>query len=223
LDANAISVTVKSPYHFSAEVKDAETFAKEIGSMHETVDFEIADEIRENPKDRCYLCKKKIFATLVQKAKDRKINFIVEGSNTDDNKVYRPGLKALEELGVRSPLMEAGLTKNDVRELAKDFNLKIWDKASNSCLLTRLPYGTTIDEKVLRKIEKGEEFLLSLGFDKVRIRTYDDFARIEIDENQIERILKQEVRSKITSRLKEIGYKFICLDLEGFRSGSFDK
>ena len=128
LGKNALSITVKSPYHFSAEVKDAETFVRKISGKHETIDFKIADEIRTNPKDRCYLCKKKIFSTLVQIAKDRNINYVIEGSNTDDNKVYRPGLKALEELGVRSPLMEAGFTKNDVRELAKEHKLEIWKR-----------------------------------------------------------------------------------------------
>ena len=223
LGDKALAITVRSPYHFSSEGKFAEEFAKEIKANHDSISLGISDEIRDNPEDRCYLCKKKVFSTLLDLAKERNINFLIEGSNTDDTKVYRPGLKALEELGVRSPFLVAGFSKEDIRELAREFNLDVWNKPSNSCILTRLPYGTLIEDRMLKNIEEGEEFLESLGFRKVRIRTYKDLARIEVDEDQIEKITEVDMRSMVSVKLKELGYKHISVDLGGFRSGSFDE
>ena len=223
LGEKVVAITVRSPYHFSTEGKYAEEYAKKINAHHESISLEIFDEIRNNPEDRCYLCKRKVFSTLLDLARLRNINFLIEGSNTDDTRVYRPGLKALEELGVRSPFLEAGFSKEDIRELAREFNLDVWNKPSNSCILTRLPYGTQIEDRILKNIEEGEEFLESLGFSKVRIRTYKDLARIEVDEDQIEKITEVDMRSLVSVKLKELGYKHISVDLGGFRSGSFDE
>ncbi len=218
-----IAITIRSPYHFSSEGKCAEDFAAKINAAHESILFTVFDDIRNNPENRCYLCKKKVFSSLKEIAGQRNIKYLIEGSNTDDTKVYRPGLKALQELGVRSPFLEAGFSKEDVRDLAREFKLDVWDRPSNSCILTRLPYGTSIEDDVLRNIEKGEEFLEGMGFSKVRLRTYNDLARIEVDDNQIAKITEPGIRSLIIGKLKELGYKHISIDLEGFRSGSFDE
>lgn len=223
LGKNTMAVTIRSPYHVINESKEAEGFAGKIGAKLELVEFSILDDIRNNPENRCYLCKKNIFKKLKDVAEERGFKFVAEGSNTDDTGAYRPGIKALTELGIRSPLREADLSKDDIRELLKEFNLDVWQKPSDSCLLTRLPYNTRVDENALANIEKGEAFLASKGFSNIRIRTYGHLARIEINEEQFPDLITTKTRNEIVSKLIELGYKQVCLDLKGFRSGSFDE
>ena len=177
-------------------------------------------EIKNNPADRCYRCKKELYRRMLQFAEEKGISRLLEGSNEDDLHVYRPGLRAIGELGVRSPLAEMGLTKEEVRFLAKDYGIPVADRPSSPCLATRLPYGTEIDLELLRRIDEAEEFLRKLSFYNVRVRVHRDIARLEIDTEEFPQLLKE--RERIIRKLKELGFPYVTLDLEGFRSGSMD-
>ncbi len=176
--------------------------------------------VLDNPRDRCYQCKKYLFARLMEFAEKHGCAVVVDGTNADDLKAYRPGLRALSELGVLSPLKEAGFTKGDVRRMAEEFGISAAGKPSNSCLATRLPYGERLDATVLKRIAEGEEFLSELGFGTVRIRVHGPVARIELLPEQFSLFLN--LREEIAARLKEFGFLYITLDAEGFRSGSMD-
>jgi uncharacterized protein len=160
---------------------------------------------------------------LLNIAKGESIPFVVEGSTLDDDKDHRPGRIAVAELGIRSPLKEAMLTKSDVREFSKGLDLETWDKPSFACLASRFPYGEEINESGLRMVDDAEEFLFSLGFKQVRVRHYQTLARIEIFQEEMGRLLNGSLREKVVSQLKRIGYKYVTLDLQGFRSGSMNE
>ena len=176
--------------------------------------------ILNNPKDRCYLCKKYLFEKLLDFAKAHGCRAVLDGTNADDGKAYRPGLRALSELGVISPLREAGFTKEEVRRLAAEYGLSAAKRPSDSCLATRLPYGSRLERETLERIRSGEEYLKSLGLRSVRLRLHGRVARIEVEEGQLSFLA--ENRYGIVKRLKELGFSYITLDLEGFRSGSMD-
>ena len=176
--------------------------------------------ILNNPTDRCYQCKKYLFARLKEFAAKHECAVVMDGTNADDMRVYRPGLKALSELGVVSPLKEFGFTKADVRRMAEEYGISAAGRPSDSCLATRLPYGETLDAQVLKRIAGGEEYLSGLGFGTVRIRLHGPVARIEILPEQFSLFLN--LREDIAARLKELGFVYITLDVEGFRSGSMD-
>lgn len=216
------AVTIKTTLHPMGEAKEAERMAKEMGAVHkllEVDEFQCAG-IGDNPKDRCYRCKKYIFTELKHMAENMGIATILDGTNEDDLHVYRPGIRALKELSVKSPLAETGMTKEEIREFAKELFLPIAQKPSAPCLATRFPYGTRLSGKEMDKVEKGEQFLRSLGFYNVRIRVYGDMVRIEVDEKDLGKIM--EHRDKILSCLMDLGYLHITLDLAGFHSGSMD-
>jgi uncharacterized protein len=181
------------------------------------------DGFSQNPPDRCYYCKKELFEKLSNLAKEEGIQFVIEGSTLDDEKDHRPGKKAIQELGIRSPLKEARFTKADVREVSKDLNLSTWDKPSFACLASRFPYGEEITENALERVDQAEEFLFGLGFKQVRVRHYQSLARIEIYPEEMGRFLEGSMRERVVRRLKEIGYKYVTLDLQGFRSGSMNE
>ena len=176
--------------------------------------------ILDNPKDRCYQCKKYLFSKLKEFAAEHQCSVIMDGTNADDLKVYRPGLKALSELGVVSPLKEAGFTKADVRRMAEEYGISSAGKPSDSCLATRLPYGEKLERETLAKIAAGEKYLKELGFTTVRLRLHGQVARIELLPEQFSLFLN--LRGDIAARLKELGFVYITLDAEGFRSGSMD-
>jgi pyridinium-3,5-biscarboxylic acid mononucleotide sulfurtransferase len=176
-----------------------------------------------NRKDRCYWCKSELFSKLRAIADREKIIHIVDGSNADDLSDYRPGARAAEECGVRSPLQEAGLTKDEIRKLSRELGLPTWDKPSMACLSSRIPYGDEITEEKLDKVEKAERLLKSLGFRQVRVRHHDDTARLEVSESDIIRFTEPELRKKIVEGLKSLGYRYIALDLEGYRTGSMNQ
>lgn len=178
------------------------------------------EAILNNPKDRCYQCKKYLFARLKEFAAEHRCSVVMDGTNADDMKVYRPGIKALSELGIVSPLKEAGFTKEEVRRMAEEYGISVAGKPSDSCLATRLPYGETLEQKVLAKIAAGEEYLHGLGFTTVRLRLHGPVARIEILPEQFSLFIN--LREDITARLKEMGFVYVALDAEGFRSGSMD-
>lgn len=216
------ALTMDTVLHPKADLEIARTVLARTGAMHKilTLNELAVPEIKNNPADRCYRCKKELYRRMLQFAEEKGISRLLEGSNEDDLHVYRPGLRAIGELGVRSPLAEMGLTKEEVRFLARDYGIPVADRPSSPCLATRLPYGTEIDLELLRRIDEAEEFLRKLSFYNVRVRVYRDIARLEIDTEEFPQLLKE--RERIIRKLKELGFPYVTLDLEGFRSGSMD-
>jgi uncharacterized protein len=199
--------------------------AQKMGLRHLLIDsneLEI-EGFSKNPPNRCYYCKRELFEELLNLAQKEAIPFIVEGSTLDDDKDHRPGRKAVQELGIRSPLKEAMFTKGDVRGLSKTLNLPTWDKPSFACLASRFPYGEEITEEGLKMVDEAEAFLIRLGFKQVRVRHYPNLARIEVYPEEISRLMNSSLREKVVVRLKEIGYQYVTLDLQGFRSGSMNE
>jgi len=223
LGENVMAFTVNSPYIPDWEIIEAKEWIKQTGVEHKIIKTGIADNIKNNPSNRCYLCKKKIFTLLKSEAKKRGIQYLFEGTNKDDEGDYRPGMKALEELEVLSPLREVGLTKKEIRQLSKEFNLPTWKKPAYACLLTRIPYDTTITRDELTRIEKGEQYLFQLGFEGARLRSHGNLARIELQQEQFKVLSDGNMKEKIVKKLKSVGYKFVCADLEGYRMGSFNQ
>ncbi|MBM4277964.1 MAG: ATP-dependent sacrificial sulfur transferase LarE [Deltaproteobacteria bacterium] len=222
---NVLAVTALSPLYPERELNVAKKMATEMGVKHtliESNELEI-DGFSKNPIDRCYLCKRELFDELIKVAQQKNLSSVIEGSTLDDEKDYRPGKKAIRELGIRSPLVEASFTKADVREVSKSLGLPTWDKPSFACLASRFPYGEEITEEGLKRVNEAEDFLIGLGFKQVRVRHYKDLARIEIYKEEIEKLLDGTTREKVVERLKKIGYQYITLDLQGFRSGSMNE
>jgi len=181
------------------------------------------ENFAKNPPDRCFYCKDELFAKIRGIARDEGYRFVLDGSNLDDTADWRPGRKAALNHSVRSPLIEAGLDKKDIREISRRLNLPSWDKPSSPCLASRFPYGEQITAGSLKQVAEAEGFLRSLGFKEFRVRHHSDIARIELKEEDMAMALKPETRKAITEKLKSIGYKFIVLDIEGFRSGRMNE
>lgn len=222
---NVLAVTALSPLYPERELEGAKKIAKETGVKHiliESNELEI-EGFSKNPVDRCYLCKKELFGELIKAAQQAKITSVIEGSTLDDEKDHRPGKRAIRELGIRSLLTEALFSKADVREISKFLGLSTWDKPSFACLASRFPYGEEITEDALKKVGEAEDFLIGLGFKQVRVRHYKDLARIEIYKEEIGRLLDGAIRDEVVEHLKKIGYKYVTLDLQGFRSGSMNE
>ena len=196
--------------------------AKQIGAMHVCISVdEFGDEqIAGNPVNRCYLCKKMIFRSVLEKSAQLGFDTVIDGTNEDDLHVYRPGIQALRELGIRSPLAEAGITKKMVRQWLAELGLAVAGKPATPCLATRIPYGEALDERILSRVAQGEKYLRAMGFLNVRLRVHGKIARIEIDIEQMELLIQN--RKAVIEHLKELGFVYITLDLEGFRSGSMD-
>ncbi len=225
LGGNVIAVTALSETYSEEEIKDAERRAKEIGVKHLIIETEELKnpKFSENPPERCYYCKKELFSKLKEIALKEKIKFVLDGSNYDDLDDFRPGMKAAQELGVRAPLKEAKLTKADIRELSKKMGLSTWDKPSLACLASRFPPYVKITEEDLKRIEKAEKFLKSLGFKQVRVRHHFPIARLEFSVEDFSKILNSKKREAIVKKLKELGYLYVTLDLEGYKTGSLNK
>jgi uncharacterized protein len=224
-DRNVIAVTALSPLYPDRELTGAKMVAQEMGVKHLLIE---SDELKiegfsGNPPNRCYFCKRKLFEELLAVARKEGISSIVEGSTLDDEKDHRPGRKAIQELGIRSPLREAMFTKGDVREISRVLGLLTWDKPSFACLASRFPYGEEITLGALRMVDEAEAFLFSLGFKQVRVRHYQNLARIEVYPEEISRFMKGSLRGEVVTRLKEIGYRYVTIDLQGFRSGSMNE
>ena len=214
--------TFNTPYMNRTEIKEAGEFCKKYEIPHTIIPLPIPAGILNNPKNRCYLCKLTLFTTFKKAGVQNGMQYFFDGTNTDDTQGYRPGRQALKELGITSPLLESGLSKDDIRKFSHKLGLPTWNKPSNACLLTRLPYNHLITKEILDRITQAESYLHQLGFTSLRVRTHHNLARIEIPENDFTKILKKEVRDKIMLEFKKIGYDFITLDMEGFRSGSYD-
>ena len=224
-DMNVLAVTALSPLYPERELAGVKKLIRVLGARHrliESNELEI-EGFSKNPSNRCYYCKRKLFEDLLAVAKQESIPFIVEGSTLDDDKDYRPGKKAIQELGIRSPLREAMFTKGDVRKLSSVLGLPTWNKPSFACLASRFPYGKEITTEGLRRVGEAEDFLFGLGFKQVRVRHYGNLARIEIFPEEITRLLEVSMRERVVNHLKGIGYTYVTLDLQGFRSGSMNE
>ncbi len=222
LGNRALAVTAKSPTYPQEELDSAIKIAAAIGSRHILVRTnEFSDnKFLVNSSQRCYFCKKGLFAILKKIAMEKGFRYIVEGSTLSDTKDFRPGNRAKKEFKIRSPLVEAGFTKPDVRRASKAIGLDTWNKPPLACLASRIPYGRKITVSLLKKIEKGESSLRSIGFSQIRLRSYDDICRIEVDKKELTKVIHK--RKAIVSELKKIGYKYITVDLEGYRTGSMN-
>lgn len=218
--SDIMAITIRTPYIPSREIEDALEFTGSFGIKHKIVDIQFPEVIKNNPIDRCYLCKKMLFTDLSEFAKANKYEYVTDGTNADDTRDFRPGMAALKELGVRSPLLEAGLTKQEIRDLSKEADLNTWDTPAMACLLTRIPYNTEINESALRLVEKAEIILFERGYPGTRVRIHGDLARIECLPGYIEKISRNPDRDYIISSLKKIGFRYVSLDLEGYRTGS---
>lgn len=216
------AITADTELHPLQDIQIAKQVTEEIGAVHIVLELSELKQagIRNNPLDRCYRCKKYLFEKIKEKAEEMQVSVILEGTNADDMLVYRPGIKAVEELGIKSPLREAGFSKKEVRELAKEYGISVADRPSTPCLATRFPYGDFLDKEKMIKVEQGEQYLRSMGFYNVRLRIHGEIVRIEVDDTDMDQLL--ENRRDIINYLKNLGYRYITMDLEGFRSGSMD-
>jgi uncharacterized protein len=217
-----VAVTIRTSYIPKREIDEAIEFCTAHGISHTILDVDFPEAIRHNPIERCYLCKKLLFNYIQAFAEKNGFKYIADGSNADDNGDFRPGLKALDEMGIRSPLMESDLIKREIRELSKRENLPTWDKPAYACLLTRIPYDTKVTENDLRLVEKAEQFLFENGYPGTRVRIHGDVARIECLPGYITKIIQEPDRALIINNLKKIGFRYISLDLEGYRTGSLN-
>lgn len=225
MGSRLIAVTAVSETYPAGELFAAKEFARSLGvtlKILHTEELASEDFVRNTP-ERCYHCKSELFAKLRRIADKEGISFVIEGSNTDDLNDYRPGRKAAQEFGLRSPLVEAGFSKAEVRECARMLNLTVWDKPSLACLSSRIPYGTRITPEILHTVQAAEDELRAHGFRQVRVRHHGEIARIEVTREDFAKLLSSDVIEAITSALKELGYVYVCLDLEGYRTGSMNE
>ena len=225
LGSGTLAVTGRSVTLATSELEESRVLAAQIGIRHLIVDTdEIADEsFGNNPPNRCYFCKNELYSVLSRVAAEEKMAVIVDGSNADDVGDHRPGMQAARELGVRSPLMEVGMTKEDIRTLSQSFGLPTWDKPAQACLSSRFPYGDRITPEKIAQVEKAESGLRELGFRQLRVRHHGDVARIEVPNTDIARLVDDEIAQQVIARMKEAGFIYVTIDLEGFRSGSMNE
>jgi uncharacterized protein len=225
LGDNVLAVTGESSIYTEFELEEAKQFCRTYDISHHLVTIKVLSDHRFylNSIERCYFCKWNLFQEFWRIAKERGFEHVLDGSNTSDLADHRPGRRALKELGVRSPLMEARLAKEEIRELAREAGLLSWDKPSFACLASRINYGNPITIEKLKKIEKAEEMVRKLGFKEFRVRLHDNLARLEISKIEMKKALSPEVTIKLAQEIKKLGFTYVTLDLEGFRSGSMNE
>lgn len=216
-----LCATVQTPLQMQSEIAQCTFFCDKYGINHKIIDADVLafDDVAANNKDRCYFCKKRIFGEILKLAKNESYDVVIDGSNTDDLGQYRPGLVAKEEMGVKSPLIECGFTKNDIRKTSKEQGLYTHNFPSSPCLATRIPYGTPLDMDTLKRVEDAEEILLNAGLKDVRVRAHGDIARIEVQDIQRGVDL---INRRCVDNVKKCGFKFVTLDLSGYRKGCYD-
>ena len=225
LGPRSLAVTARSPSLAPSELDGAVKLARELGLNHrviETAEVERAD-YRANDPNRCFFCKEELYDHLSRLADAEGYAAIVNGHNVDDVDDFRPGMNSARKRGVRSPLIEAGLGKDEVRALSKEMGLPTWDKAAQACLSSRVPYGTPISAELLGRIASAEAFLHGLGVEQVRVRHHDEVARIEVDAAALPALVDDENRRAVSAHFKSLGYSYVTLDLEGFRTGSLNE
>lgn len=225
LNNNVIAITASSCSFPKRELDESIAFCKKNNIRHYIVMSEELDieGFSKNPPNRCYLCKKELFTKIKKIAKENNIENILEGSNLDDENDYRPGMIAIQELGIKSPLRHAKLTKQEIRILSEELNLPTSNKPSFACLASRFVYGEEITKEKLQIVDKAEQLLLDLGFKQVRVRIHNLMARIELNESDFTKIIEQNVRQKIIKEFKKLGFTYISLDLQGYRTGSMNE
>ena len=214
--------TVNAPYTPEEEIIESRALAKQYGFRHTVIDLDIPEEIRNNPPDRCYLCKKQIFTTLLKQAEEDGAEVLFDGSNTDDKGDYRPGMRALKELQVRSPFMELNIDKATIRQEAKAVGLPNWDKPANACLLTRLPYDTHLTNQAIEQVARAEEILHQRGYRAVRVRHHGDIARIELPGEHIAPFINSGMAAEMSEQIKALGFTYVSLELTGYTTGSLN-
>ena len=225
LGRRAVAVTASSPSLAPSELRDAVTLAEALGLEHrviETTEVE-RDDYRANDPSRCYFCKDELYVRLRRLAEDEGYAWVANGTNVDDLGDFRPGQDAARQYEVRSPLVEAELSKAEIRSLSKDMGLPVWDKPAQACLSSRIPYGTPVTVEALSRIANAEEFLHDLGIGQLRVRHHDAVARIEVESDGFRALMDETLRKRVTSYLRSIGYSYVTLDLDGFRSGSLNE
>ena len=225
LGEHVLAVTAVSGSFPVRELREAQEFCRSRGirqMLAQSEELQI-EGFSHNPKNRCYLCKRELFMKFCEIAAAESISAIAEGSNLDDNGDYRPGLKAVEELGILSPLRHIGFTKKEIRLLSRHFGLPTWEKQSFACLASRFPYGEEITEEKLRMVDKAEQLLLDLGFHQLRVRIHTTVARIELEPSEFGHFMQEEVRLLVYRELKKIGFTYVALDILGYRTGSMNE
>lgn len=220
-----LAVSAKSETYPGEELESAKEIAKKLGAEHLVIESEELQipQFKMNPSDRCYYCKTELFQKLKDVAKERGLNFVVDGTNYDDIGDHRPGMKALGELGIRSPLKEAMMTKEDIRYFSRKMSLRTWNKPSFACLASRFPYGKEITKEKLSIVDKAERFLRGLNFKQVRVRHHGEIARIELEKKDIGIFISKGLLDKVIKKFKELGFLYVTLDLEGYRTGSMNE
>ena len=225
LGPRALAVTADSPSYPDSHRRLALSIASDFGFAHEVIHTSELErpEYRANPANRCYYCKDELYGRLTALATERGLAVVIDGNNADDRGDYRPGRQAAREHGVKSPLDEADLTKDDIRALARAAGLESWNEPASACLSSRIPYGTEVSDEKLRQIEQAETVLRDLGFRVFRVRHHDSVARLEIARSEMQRALDPEVNARLVAALKELGYQYVSLDLQGYRLGSLNE
>ena len=225
LGDRVLAVTASSSSFPERELDEARKFCGDRGIRQLIVRSEelSIEGFSDNPPNRCYLCKRELFGRFKDAAVKEGFNVVIEGSNLDDNGDYRPGLRAVEELGIKSPLRQAGFTKEDIRILSRYFSLPTWNKPSYACLASRFPYGEAINEKNLKMVDQAEQYLLDKGFGQLRVRIHGNMARIELMPEEFPRFMEDKVREGVYERFKDIGFSYVTLDIRGYRTGSMNE
>ncbi len=223
LGNNVTAITVHTPYIPDWEIDEARRFAAQYHIAHEVIELAIPTVITHNPPDRCYLCKKELFTAIQRRAAELGSTTVIEGSNKDDLYDYRPGMRALKELGIASPMLAEGMGKATIRAISRQVGLTTWDKPAYACLLSRIPYHTEITVAELDRIAKAEMVLRDLSIAGARVRSHGDIARIEVPAPLFPALLQTELRTLLIEKIKSCGYVYITLDLEGYKTGSLNK
>ncbi len=219
LGENVMAITVAAPYVPEQEMKAARDVSVMLQTPHKVIQLPFPSVMRDNPRDRCYTCKKLLFDRIWKVARKHGFDAVLEGTNTDDLKDYRPGIRALQELGVSSPLLMAGLNKQTIRSLARELNLPTWNKRAFSCLLTRIPFGNRVSMELLAQIEQAEALLVNLGFQEVRVRTHGTRASIEVEPERVQECVNRIADHGIAEQFNALGYTHVGVDPEGYRMG----
>jgi len=224
LSERALAVTAISPSYPKRDLREAVDLAAEIGARHLLVDSHEFDqpEYIANAPNRCFFCKRELFDILWSTAREKGFAAVAYGAITDDLGDFRPGMEAARRAGARAPLLEAGFSKQDVREVSRRLGLRTWDRPASACLSSRIPHGTPIAEAALDRVEKAEDFLIEQGFRQVRVRAHGEIARIECSAEEVARLVEPRLREPLVQRLKELGFRFVTIDLEGYRTGSLN-
>ncbi len=220
-----LAATASSPIFPRAELEAAQALAHDLGADHRFLPTQQLDNecFIQNPPLRCYICKRDILTQLIEVARREELDWVIEGSNVDDGSAHRPGRRAIEELDVRSPLEEAGLTKAEIRNLSHRLGLPTWDKPARPCLVTRFPYGSPITIEGLARVKAAEAVLQEMGFLEMRVRDHFPVARVEVSPKRVAHLTRSDMATKVVDELKALGYQYVTVDLEGFRSGSLDE